>query len=233
MERFYDVLVSPHQAFPGASSHELRFSGLILAPDLAYPSGSIEALSPEVWSDALNSKVLNIISITHSFLPTIKEFQARILVLRPNIVRSLSPAYHSVESTVVGALDGFTKTLEREMRPSNVFVTQIRLGTFDWSAFVSRSHYAQQHFLASRSTSKASNLRELHHSVFDALTMKHPARVRRVGRGSVVYDIIGSWTPASLVDLMLGEEKPSIPEAPRALLEESSQVWEKVERNSG
>jgi hypothetical protein len=63
--------------------------------------------------------------------------------------------------------------------------------------------------------------------------MKHPGRVRRVGRGSVVYDIIGSWTPASLVDLMLGEEKPSVPEVSRALLEENSQVWEKVERSNG
>jgi NAD(P)-dependent dehydrogenase (short-subunit alcohol dehydrogenase family) len=231
MERFYDILTSPHQAFPGASSHGLHFSGLILAPDLAYPSGSVEALSPEVWSDALNSKVLSTISITNSFLPTIKEFQARVIVLTPNIVRSLNPAYHSVESTVVGALDGFSKTLDRELKTSDVAVCQIKLGTFDFSAFVSRSHYAQQHFLASRSTSKASNLRLLHHAVFDALTMKHPPRVRRVGRGSMVYDVVGSWTPAILVDWMLGTEKPAVPEVSRPLLDESSQVWEKVERS--
>jgi hypothetical protein len=51
---------------------------------------------------------------------------------------------------------------------------------------------------------RGSHLRELHNSVFSALTVEKPQRVWRVGSGSLVYDIVGQWAPAGIVGWMLG-----------------------------
>ncbi|KAI9770285.1 MAG: hypothetical protein M1840_003444 [Geoglossum simile] len=56
---------------------------------------------------------------------------------------------------------------------------------------------------------RGSHLRELHNSVFDALTAKKPKRVWRVGGGSLVYDIVGRWVPAGIVGWMLGIRRVS------------------------
>ncbi|KAE9982091.1 hypothetical protein EG328_011194 [Venturia inaequalis] len=133
LSRFHNLLITPHQASPGARPHQLSFAGLILAPDLVYPSGPIETLSPELWQDSINSKILLPITTAQAFLPTICEFKARVLVLTPNVVASLKPAFHGMESAIVGALDGFTTTLRRELRTLGIHVCQIKLGNFDFS----------------------------------------------------------------------------------------------------
>jgi NAD(P)-dependent dehydrogenase (short-subunit alcohol dehydrogenase family) len=138
--RFLNLILSPHHAFAGATPHELIFSGLILAPDLVYPSGPIEALAPELWSDALNTKVLTTIEVAQAFLPSICELKARILVLTPNVVASLKPAFHGMESTVIGALEGFTTTLQRELSTMNIDVCQLKLGNFDFSGLGTRTN---------------------------------------------------------------------------------------------
>jgi NAD(P)-dependent dehydrogenase (short-subunit alcohol dehydrogenase family) len=94
MERFNDVLLRPHVVFAGAAPHNLNFRGILLVPDLIYPSGPVETVSPELWSDALNAKVLNTIAVTQAFLPTVCQFKARVLVLTPGIVASLRPPFH-------------------------------------------------------------------------------------------------------------------------------------------
>jgi Fungal family of unknown function (DUF1776) len=84
---------------------------------------------------------------------------------------------------------------------------------------------------------RGGHLRELHNSVFDALTAKKPTRVWRVGSGSLVYDIVGRWVPAGIVGWMLGirrvnrggedagsgEDGPNGPDVPAQSVE-----WEKV-----
>jgi hypothetical protein len=261
MDRFNNLLSSQHHAFTGARPHELSFAGLILVPDLVYSSGPIETLPAEIWSEALDSKVLRTIATVQAFLPTICEFKSRILVLTPSIVSSLRPPFHSIENTVVSALDGFSITLERELSTLGIPVCQLKLGSFDLSNFGARHHlqpiglsrtsswpasartlYAQNFITQSRvaeskgifgengSTSKGSSLRDLHHAVFDALTAKHPQRMRRVGRGSVAYDMIGTLVPSSIVGWMLGLRRVSLVEVatPRQV-DDASHSWEKVE----
>jgi len=140
LQRFQNLLLSPHHAFAGAAPHELNFVGLVLVPDLVYPSGPIETLSPELWSDTLNTKVLGTVATAQAFLPSICEFKARILVLTPNVVASLKPAFHGMESTIVGALDGFTTTLRRELSTLGISVCQLKLGNFDFSHLGARTH---------------------------------------------------------------------------------------------
>jgi NAD(P)-dependent dehydrogenase (short-subunit alcohol dehydrogenase family) len=256
MERFAKVLNKP--PFSGKPSHNMNFSGLILVPDLIYPSGPIETISPELWSDALNAKVLNTIALTQTFLPTICAFNARVLMLTPSIVAALRPPFHSVETAVVNALEGFTASLRGELGTLGIHVCQFKLGTFDyshvgarqhlqsigspstdqWSTearlsyesnFVNQSRIARNRGLFAHNGNSGSSMRELQYAVFDALTQKHPRRVWHVGRGSVTYDLVGNWLPGGLVGRMLGVRRVSLDETAEPHLEDSAQSWEKVE----
>jgi NAD(P)-dependent dehydrogenase (short-subunit alcohol dehydrogenase family) len=114
-----------------------------LAPDLIYPSGPIETLAPEIWSEELNTKVIATIATARAFLPSVCEFQARVLILTPNVVSSLQPAFHSLESTIIGALYSFTTTLQRELNTLGIKVCQLRLGNFDFSGGHGARHHLQ------------------------------------------------------------------------------------------
>ncbi|KAK7729517.1 hypothetical protein SLS57_002004 [Botryosphaeria dothidea] len=261
IERFNNTLLSPHHAFPGASAHNLNLAGLVLVPDLIYPSGPVETISPEYWSDALNAKVLNTVATTQAFLPVVCQFKSRVLLLTPNVVSSLRPPFHGVESTVVGALEGFASSLSGELSTIGIDLCHIKLGTFDCSgvgnkqylqslrdrqtdawpagarALYADNYVTQQRIASSRgmftengSTAKGSSLRALHNAVFDALTRKRPQKVWRVGRGSVAYDIVGSWMPGGLVRWMLGIRPGGRVQATaEPQLMDSVQAWEKVE----
>jgi NAD(P)-dependent dehydrogenase (short-subunit alcohol dehydrogenase family) len=258
MDRFSNLLQQPHAVFAGATPHHLKFRGLILVPDLFYPSGPIETVSPELWSDALNAKVLNTIATTQAFLPTVCRFKSRVLLLTPSIVAALKPPFHSVEATVVSALDGFTASLRAELGTLGIDVAAIKLGTFDcsnvggkqhlqsigapstesWpptarmsyaSNYANQSRIARNRGLFPHSGDAGSPLRELHNAVFDALTQKHPKSTWRVGRGSVAYDLVGTWMPSGLVGWMLGVRRVSLDQESEPQLEESVYSWEKIE----
>ncbi|KAH6638050.1 hypothetical protein C7974DRAFT_390765 [Boeremia exigua] len=257
MERFNAMLTRPHVAFQGASPHNLNLRGVVLVPDLIFPSGPIETIHPELWSDALNAKVLNTIAVTQALLPTICQFKSRVLMLTPSIVASLRPPFHGVETTVVSALEGFLATLRGELGTLGIHAIQFHLGTFDYSN-VGPKHHLQtktapsplgwpagtREMYASNFTNQArigqsrglfsqnspgTSLRELHNAVFDAVTQKRPRKVWRVGRGSVTYGLVGSWLPNSLVGWMMGLRRVSLDTASTPKLEDSVQSWERVE----
>lgn len=257
MERFNTMLTRPHVAFQGASPHNLNLRGVVLVPDLIYPSGPIETIHPELWSDALNAKVLNTIAVTQALLPTICQFKSRVLMLTPSIVASLRPPFHGVETTVVSALEGFLATLRGELGTLGIDVLQFHLGTFDYSNvgpkhhlqtktapsplawpaatrelygsnFANHTRIGERRGLLGQNT-HGTSLRELHNAVFDALTQKRPRTVWRVGRGSVTYGLVGSWVPDSLVGWMMGLRRVSLDTASKPKLEDSVQSWERVE----
>ncbi|KAI8939953.1 hypothetical protein NX059_003679 [Plenodomus lindquistii] len=255
VDRFSNMLTRPHVAFPGASPHTLNLSGVILLPDLIYPTGPIETISPEFWSDALNAKVLNTIAVTQALLSTICLFKSRLMLLTPSIIASLRPPFHGVETTVVSALEGFLASLRAELGTLGIDVVQFHLGTFDlsnvgpkhhlqtrasgsphaWPAttramygnnFVNQAKVAQSRGLLNNS---GSHLRELHNAVFDALTQTRPRKVWRVGRGSVTYDLVGNWVPSGLVGWMMGLKRVSLDMTSEPKLEDSVQSWERIE----
>lgn len=225
-----------------------------MVPDLIFPTGPVETVSPELWSDALNAKVLNTILVTQALLPTVCEFKSRLLLLTPNIVSSLRPPFHSVETTIVSALEGFLASLRAELGTLGIDVVQFQLGTFDlsnvgpkhhlqprtrsptaWPAttrklygenFVNQTRAANQHGLLDNT---GSSLRELNNALFDALVQKHPRKVWRIGRGSVAYDLVGTWLPSGLVGWMMGLRRVSLETTSKPKLEDSVQAWEKIE----
>jgi len=83
-----------------------------------------------------------------------------------------------------------------------------------WSPAV-RAAYAQNYMMLQQQqqqqqrTSKAtavkgSPVREVHNAVFDALTQTRPREVCRVGRGSLVYEMLGRVMPRWVVAWGLG-----------------------------
>ena len=203
MARFQNLMGREHFAFESAEPHHLDFKGLVLVPDTASVSASsIESTSSEDWSDALNAKVLNTIATTQLFLPSLVSYGSRVLLLTPSITPALQPAGHAVESTIYSALTSFTSTLAAEMREqgTGVSVSQFKLGNLDIPSQTAKQRREGQQ----QSRLKATPLRKLHDSVFDALTASRPSRTWRVGRGSLAYDMIGVVAPPSVVGWMLG-----------------------------
>lgn len=236
IDKFSSYLASPVQAFPGAVSHRLNFTGMVVIPDSHYPTGPVETISASDWSDMLNVRLLWPFVTTKSFLPLLRGSQARVLVVTPTIVSSLHTPFHAPEAISVAATSAFTDSLRRELSPLGVGVTQLKLGTFDlssvagrqqmsnsngpradviaWSSNV-RGAYAHTYIgLNTGKSAKGTSLRELHLAVFDALTDKKVKRSVRVGSGSLIYELFGQLAPDSLVLWMLGsgrrrsEEKP-------------------------
>jgi len=246
------MLRNPH------AGHGLEFAGLILIPDTTYPAGPVETIAPELWADAFNAKVLNTVLMAQAFLPTVCDHKSRVLMLTPNVISSLRPPFHAVESTVAGALEGFAASLGAELSTLGVQLCHLKLGTFDrgshgagqhiertgrgevssWSAHA-RGAYANNYHasdselkdmavLTRRSKgSRGSSLRELHNAVFDALTQRSLQRVWRVGRGSLLHEVVGSWVPPGIVGWMMGMKQVSLDRAD----ERVEADWEEVEQS--
>ena len=231
MARFQQLLDREHRAFDHAEPHKLNFMGFVIAPDTRSTPTRVEDISSEEWSDAFNAKVLNTIATTQLFLPSIIEHKAKILVLAPSVTPSLRPPLHSVESTVYGALDGFVSSLSAEMKEDGVTVSQFKLGNIDIPSVSAKQRHEGQ--VVSRI--KATPVRRLHDSVFDALVARRPRRTWHVGRGSLTYDVVGSWMPAGVVGWMMGlGRRPAVVEELKDEDLRSSQgsiTWEKVEQD--
>lgn len=233
MERFTQYLLTPVQAFPGAHRYNLNLAGVILVPDLTYPSGPVETIPIDTWSDTLNLKILSTVVIIKSFLRIVCDFHSRVLLLTPNVVSPLAPPFHAPEAMAVAALGGLATSLRRELAPLGVDFCHMKLGTFDCGSMLPRLHqhnntnasradilswppaakaaYAKNFVALSQKSAvgssagiKGSSLRELHLAVFDALTDKKPKKVWRVGTGSLVYEALGKLVPDGLVAWMLG-----------------------------
>ena len=223
IEAFSRSLARSYSPAGNNSPNDLKFAGLFHVPDFTYPTGPAQTITPDIWSDALNAKVLHTVATAQAFLSKVISCNARILILTPTIMSSLRPPFHGIESAVVGALEGFTSSLRGELAPLGVPVCRLKLGSFDHGSSAGRQQlqhsqrsdilslpasvraaYASN-YLAQRADAegfrilsrqarglKGSPLRELNNAVFDALTDARPWSVQRVGRGSLIYELIGT-----------------------------------------
>ncbi|KAI9835186.1 MAG: hypothetical protein M1819_002556 [Sarea resinae] len=278
LDAFARLLQTPYHAFPGASPHNLTLAGLLILPSLSYPSGPIETLSPSIWSDTLNTKVLHTVTTVSTFLPLLKVFSnTRLLLLTPNIISSLQLPFHALESAAVTALESYVNCLRSELATAGgsssnyPSISHIKLGTFDtlssspnasspaagganrsnvnspradvltWAPSARAAYartYLSLHPSATFSSVKGSSLRELHGTVFEALTSRHPKSTYHVGRGSVAYEVVGGWMPRGLVGWMMGlgntlggaKELEVVEELGPGVM--GSLEWERVERDA-
>ncbi|CAK4032003.1 Hypothetical predicted protein [Lecanosticta acicola] len=220
-------LAKEHHAFERAEPHRMRLAGLILVPDTQSAPAKVEDISSEEWSDALNAKVLNTIATTQLLLPIVIEHKARVLLLTPSMTPAIRPPTHAMESTVFGALQGFSTSLAAELKQEGVSVSHLKLGHID----VPANRHRRNGMPAPRL--KPTPVRRLHDTVFDTLVTKRPRRTYYVGRGSFTYDVIGSILPPDFVAWMMGVgRKPAM--AKQASEEDmhgsaGSLTWEKID----
>lgn len=230
LARFTNLLEREHAAFEHAARHRMHFVGLVVCPNTGSAPARVEDISSEEWSDVLNAKVLNIIATTQLLLPSVIEHKAKVLFLTPSVTPALRLPTHAVESTVYGALEGFTNTLATELSQDGVTVSSFRLGHFDIPSVTAR----QRRDGVSAPRIKATPLRTLHDSVFDALVSSRPRRTWHVGRGSLTYDVIGSWMPLTAISWMMGSTRKTavVEEVHEESLHGSqgSLTWEKIDQ---
>ncbi|KAF3903681.1 hypothetical protein AA313_de0208033 [Arthrobotrys entomopaga] len=223
--RFMSYLRSPVVPFHGAPPHHLKFTALILIPDSNFPSGPIETIPLDHWSDTFNTKLIQTLAITQLFLPIVTECRSRILFVTPSIPYSLRLPFHAPEVAAVGALEGVIGCLRREVGGgAGVPVVWIKTGTLDlgngrdpnkganatradvlgWTPAV-RSVYARGYVNAKAvGDVRGTSLKEVNIAVVSAMLDRRVRKVVRVGGGSIAYDVIGRWVPEGVVGWMLG-----------------------------
>jgi hypothetical protein len=92
-----------------------------------------------------------------------------------------------MESAIVGALDGFTTTLRRELKTLGIYVCQIKLGNFDFSHLGGRTH--MQPMSVSRTFTWAPSARMLYAQNF--------INQGRIAEGKGLFGDTGSIAKAS------------------------------------
>ncbi|KAK0617972.1 hypothetical protein B0T17DRAFT_656151 [Bombardia bombarda] len=131
IERFAHYLQTPHAAIPQGKKHHLTLKAVILIPSLNYQTSPIATIPPSSFADLFNTHLLNPILTIQAFLP--------LLTARLSSPSSTSSDTHkpttSPKATVCSALSAFTEVLTAELRPLQIPVTHVQLGTFDFLGF--------------------------------------------------------------------------------------------------
>lgn len=226
--------------------NQLTLRSVILIPSLDYQTSPIATIPPSSFADLFNTHLLQPILTIQAFLPLLtsrlqpigdKWVPPKVLVFTPSIISSINPPFHAPEATVCSALSAFTEVLTAELRPLDIPVTHMQMGTFDFSGFVparhpglttsgnpqetllwpnDARHVYGRNFVAQTSSAisgarirgfKGSSLRRLHNSVFDVIDGSITADTVRVGLGASVYGFVGRWAPRGLVSWLMGIRK--------------------------
>ncbi|KAK5992858.1 hypothetical protein PT974_06280 [Cladobotryum mycophilum] len=145
IERFAHFLQSPKAPGPQMKPNQLVLKSVFLIPSLHYQTSPIATIPPSSFADLFNTHLLQPILTIQSFLPLLtsrlnpigeKWVPPKVLVFTPSIISSINPPFHAPESTVCSALSAFTDVLTAELRPLDIPVHHMQLGTFDFSGFV-------------------------------------------------------------------------------------------------
>ena len=145
MERFAGYLQSPQAPAPHIRPNHLTLKSVILIPSLHYQTSPIATIPPSSFADLFNTHLLQPILTIQAFLPLLtsrlqpvgERWQPpKVIVFTPSIISSINPPFHAPEATVCSALSAFTDVLTAELRPLDILVTHMQLGTFDFSGFV-------------------------------------------------------------------------------------------------
>lgn len=126
------VLETPVSAFAGATPHFLSLAGIVIVPDLFYPSGPLEATPHNQLAQTVQSKIQMPLNILASgALELARNHASKLILITPVIIGSLSPAFHAAEAMVYGALSNLALSVSREVSSQRVPFVHLRLGSFD------------------------------------------------------------------------------------------------------
>ncbi|ODA76158.1 hypothetical protein RJ55_08441 [Drechmeria coniospora] len=242
IESFAGFLQSSQSPGPHMKPNRLTLASVLLIPSLHYQTSPIATIPPSSFADLFNTHLLQPILTIQAFLPLLTSrlnppgerwIPPKVLVFTPSIISSINPPFHAPEATVCSALAAFTEVLTAELRPLDIPVTHMQLGTFDFAGFVparaalsasgcprdplvwpdGARHAYGRNFLAQTSSAisggrirglKGSSLRRLHNTVFDVIDGSVATDSVRIGLGASVYGVVGRWAPRGLVSWMMG-----------------------------
>ncbi|KAK0748034.1 hypothetical protein B0T21DRAFT_398253 [Apiosordaria backusii] len=162
IEMFAKYLQEPHAAIPKGKKSHLHLKSVILIPSLNYQTSPIATIPPSSFADLFKTHLLQPIVTIQAFLPILtarlhppppateitnnllkdlskqkekEDLSPKVLVFTPSIISSINPPFHAPEATICSALSAFTEVLAAELRPLQIPVTHMQLGTFDFSGF--------------------------------------------------------------------------------------------------
>ncbi|KAH8179445.1 DUF1776-domain-containing protein [Sarocladium implicatum] len=154
IERFAMHLKSPQEPAPNVKPNLLTLKSIILIPNLHYQTSPIATIPPSSFADLFNTHLLQPILTIQAFLPLLTSrlnpigerwTPPKVLVFTPSIISSINPPFHASEAIICSALSAFTEVLTAELRPLDIPVTHMQLGTFDFSGFVPARAALTQH----------------------------------------------------------------------------------------
>lgn len=134
------VLRTKVRSFANAQPHSLKLTGVIVCPDLFYPTGPVETAQPTTIFQSVAGKLglaMNLFS--GDLLELARLYASKIVFMTPSNIGNLNPAFHAAESSTYAALSAFSTSLARELGPQGVRVVRIDLGAFDCSGIKVRA----------------------------------------------------------------------------------------------
>ncbi|KAK7205843.1 hypothetical protein BZA70DRAFT_289027 [Myxozyma melibiosi] len=153
------------EKFADLIDRQQHLAGVIILPDLYYPTGPVESISAYDWSDILYTKIVGSVALlSQGFIPLVRRHNARFLLLTPSILPSLCPPFHAAECVTASALSSFALCMQRELAPQGIPFIHMRLGSFDMSVPIQSTYSSapQSPFMApesGRGTSTPSHVR--------------------------------------------------------------------------
>jgi len=199
-----------------------------MVPDTRFQPGNVTAILPEEWSTLINSRILKLVLYTQYLLPLLHESQAKVLLLTPSIVPSLNLSGHALQSTIYGALKGFTSSLASDLLLQNISFCHFKLGHIDFEQKLTSRRVQSILF-------PPTHPRVLYESVCKALQSKTLIRTWYVGTGSLSYDIIGKIIPTNIIHWLLSFNRPKndisniVNDSKVGESETSSTQWEHID----
>ncbi|KAK9479481.1 hypothetical protein V1514DRAFT_328036 [Lipomyces japonicus] len=129
------------EKFAGLVDRHEHLAGVIILPDLYYPTGPVESINAYDWSDVLYSKVVGSVALlSQGFIPLVRRHDARFILLTPSILPSLCLPFHAPECVTANALSAFALCMQRELAPQGIPFIHMRLGSFDMSVPIPSSY---------------------------------------------------------------------------------------------
>lgn len=222
------ILKTRVTTMPGGAPYYLQLAAVLVIPDLQYPQGPSETLSQASIEHVIASKLITpLYFVQGGLVDLVRKYSSRVILLSPNIIGNLCPAFHLMESMSAAALSKFALTLHRELKPQAIPIVHVKLGSFDTGHEVSDQQrqitnkmrgdilewpektrhiysgsYLDSSYLEMNRTN-GSNLEQLHTAIARLITIPRPPRVQYVGRYSYAYEWLENHLPERLMTLLL------------------------------
>lgn len=227
--KFRQLLRVPVEPIKGAEQHFLHLAAVVFAPNLYFPMGPLENISPSAWERDMSRTKLYTLLFSAGFLQLVREQRSKVIAIIPNIASTLGLAYHGPEVVFQNSMKDLFSVLSKEVALHGVSMSQIRLGNLHLSALSPKSRVPAMVEAEIRSWStdlqelygkqfqrqQTKTLRPqcrlaglillagLHHLLFDMIFQNHPSGVVYYGLGSRAYERLAAMIPAAFLQIFL------------------------------